>query len=272
MWALDVSQTREILTNLDVCPNRRLGQNFLINTRFVKTSVEWASLKPEDVVIEIGPGCGVLTGALIESGAQVFAVEKDKSFFHYIKEKFPISIWHGDALVMPIGTFDGLSPYKIVANLPYAIASVWLDRVLEQNRLPECMVLLVQKEAADRWLAKAGTKNFCALGINLQAAYTLKNKCCVGKSCFYPQPKVDSTLVHFEKRTDAYQFPVVVKLFLRKIFLHRRKQLGRICKEFSNEIANNFLNFLLENEISIHARAEEIPLEVWVKFSKSLSF
>ena len=77
MWALDLSQTRKILAHLGACPNRKLGQNFLINARFVQTSIEWAQLRPEDVVIEVGPGCGTLTGALIGTGAQVFAVEKD---------------------------------------------------------------------------------------------------------------------------------------------------------------------------------------------------
>lgn len=272
MWALDLSQTRKILAHLGACPNRKLGQNFLINARFVQKSLEWAQLNSEDVVVEIGPGCGTLTGALVEAGAQVFAVEKDACFFRYIQETFPISVCNEDALQFPIGTFDGSKSYKIVANLPYAIASVWLDFILEQVRLPECMVLLVQKEAANRWLSKAGTKNFGALSVNLQAAYSLANKCCVGKNCFYPQPKVDSLLIHLVKRTDAYIFPKDVKLFLRQVFLHRRQQIGRVCKTISNEVAERFLEFLSQKQIPNQIRAEEIDLDVWINFSKHFSF
>lgn len=272
MWALDLSQTRKILAHLGACPNRKLGQNFLINARFVQKSLEWAQLNPEDVVVEIGPGCGTLTGALVETGTQVFAVEKDACFFRYIQETFPVSICNEDALQFPIGTFDGSKSYKIVANLPYAIASVWLDLILEQVRLPECMVLLVQKEAANRWLSKAGTKNFGALSVNLQAAYSLANKCCVGKNCFYPQPKVDSVLIHLVKRTDAYIFPKDIKLFLRQIFLHRRQQIGRVCKTISNEVSERFLEFLSQKQIPHQIRAEEIDLDVWINFSKHFSF
>jgi len=268
MWALDLSQTRKILAHLGVRPNRKLGQNFLVNARFVQRSLEWAQLKPEEVVIEIGSGCGTLTGALVETGAQVFAVEKDTCFFRYIQETFPVSICNEDAVQFPIGTFNGTKFYKIVANLPYAIASIWLDRILEQVRLPECMVLLVQKEAANRWLSKPGTKNFGALSVNLQAAYTLDNKCCVGKNCFYPQPKVDSLLIHLVKRTDAYIFPQAVKLFLRQVFLHRRQQIGRVCKETPEEIAEIFLDFLSQEQIPHQTRAEEIDLDVWINFSK----
>lgn len=270
MWALNVRQTREILERLDVSPNRKLGQNFLINARFVHTALEWAQLKPKDVVIEIGPGCGTLTGALVETGASVFAVEKDACFFRYIKDNFPVSICNEDALEFPIGNFNGTQPYKIVANLPYAIASIWLDRILEQIQLPECMVLLVQKEAADRWLSKAGTKNFGALSVNLQAAYSLKNKCHVGKNCFYPQPKVDSSLIHLVKRSDYFLFSSHIKHFLRQIFLHRRQQIGRVCKDIANEIAKAFLEFLLQNQLSHQVRAEELDLGIWIKFAKQL--
>ena len=127
---------------------------------------------------------------------------------------------------------------------------------------------MVQKEAADRWLSKAGSKSFCALGIHLQAAYTLKNKCYVGKNCFYPQPKVDSTLIHLVKRSDAFLFSQPVKTFLRQIFLHRRQQMGRTCKAISSEIAGAFLDFLSQNQISHQIRAEEIDLEFWIRFAK----
>lgn len=269
--ALTLSQTKAILNRLGVCPNKKLGQNFLIEGRVVERSVAWAKATNGSIVVEIGPGCGTLTGSLVASGAKVFAVEKDPQFYQYISKNFPVNIVHGDAIEMPVGAFTLDQDYKVVANLPYAVASIWLDRILELERLPDEMVLLVQKEAADRWLSDAGTKHFSALGISLQAAYGLQASCCVAKRCFYPQPKVDSVLIHLVKKPEGYSFPKSVKCFMREIFMHRRQQIGRCCRENRAPFALSFLNFLQEQGIDIKTRAEAISLAIWVNFARKLS-
>ena len=129
--AFSLQQTRDILKKLCISPNRKLGQNFLIEPAIVQKSLEWAHIDSNDIVIEIGPGCGTLTDSLFHAGAKIFAVEKDRRLYQHIAEAFPIDIIHADALDFPVGHFDLGSPYKIVANLPYAVASVWLDKILE---------------------------------------------------------------------------------------------------------------------------------------------
>jgi len=270
MMAFSLSQTKAILAGLEVYPNKKLGQNFLINEQIVDRSVLWSNIQPGDFIVEIGPGCGTLTSSLIRANANVFAIEKDNTFYQYISENFSINIKHGDALEFPVGNFDLHAPYKIVANLPYAIASVWLDKILGLSCLPECMVLLVQKEAADRWLAPSGSKHFCALGINLQAAYCIKNKYPVSKRCFYPQPDVDSTLIHLQKRTDSIIFSPDFKQLIREIFIHRRQQIGRCCRSQNNDLSNKFLQYLAENNIDEKARAEDIPLKFWINFQQGI--
>lgn len=266
--AFSLQQTKDILKKLCISPNRKLGQNFLIEPTIVQKSLEWARINTNDVVIEVGPGCGTLTDSLFQSGARIFAVEKDRGLYEHIVETFPIDIIHGDALDFPVGNFDLSTPYKIVANLPYAVASVWLDEILELKKLPECMVLLVQKEAADRWFSSHSTKHFCALGINLQAAYKIIEKCCVAKRYFYPQPGVDSSLVLLEKKQDAFIFPKIFKQFIREAFIHRRQQIGRYCRESQATFSKDFLAYLNQNNFKDTLRAEEIPLTVWVNFAK----
>ncbi len=268
--ALSLSETKAILQALGVRPKRKWGQNFLIDPQIVHRSVEWAHLSPNEMVVEIGPGCGTLTDQLVAAQARVFAVEKEAAFASYLSQQFPIDCLQGDALQHPLGRFQPSAPYKVAANLPYAIASVWLDTLLEQSRLPEIMVLLVQKEVANRWLAAAGTKHFSALSISLQAAYALQQKCNVSKRCFYPQPKVDSMLICLQKRTDGWISPKNFKQWMRNIFLHRRQQLARVCKKIPSQFAEPFLTFLASQGIPQTVRAEAIPLERWVQFAKTI--
>ena len=266
--AFSLSETREILRRFGVCPKRKLGQNFLVDPRIVERSIQWAQVEPSEVVIEVGPGCGTLTDNLVKTGARVFAVEKDPILARHISEHFPINILQADAVDFPVGNFDLAQPYKVVANLPYAIASVWLDRVLELPRLPKTLVLLVQKEAADRWFSEVGCKSFGAIGIYLQAMYRLEQKCGVSKRCFYPQPKVDSILLHIQKRADGYLFPKEFKQFIRTLFTHRRQQISRTCKETHAPFVDDFLNFLEKQKLPKTVRAEAVPLELWIEFSK----
>ena len=268
--AFSLCETREILRNLGVCPRRRLGQNFLVDPRVVDRSVRWAGIVSPEVVIEVGSGCGTLTENLVKAGARVFAIEKDPIFARHVSQHFPINILQADAVDFPVGNFDLSQPYKVVANLPYAIASVWLDRLLELPRLPGKLVLLVQKEAADRWLSDAGNKSFGAIGIYLQALYRLEQKHNVGKRCFYPQPKVDSVLLHLQKRTDGYVFPKKIKQFIRKIFTHRRQQIAHACKESDVPFVEVFLDFLQkQGGFPKTIRAEAVPLEFWIAFSRT---
>src|SRR5688500_14983646 len=171
---LSPSATRELLAQLGHSPKRFLGQNFLIDGNIVRKSIELAGVAHDDVVVEVGPGLGTLTTALLEAGAQVWAVEKDRSLHAHLEAqlapRFPerFHLLEGDAVEHPLA---GLRPsgetaagFKVVANLPYAIATPWLDAVLS-GPLPQRLVLMLQQEAAQRYAATPGTKSFGAISI-----------------------------------------------------------------------------------------------------------
>lgn len=163
--------TRDLLARLGHHPKRFLGQNFLVDGNIVRKSLELAGITASDTVVEIGPGLGTLTSALLEAGAEVWAVEKDRTLHAHLTETLVptqpgLHLLEGDAMDHPRA---GLPPeraasFKVVANLPYAISTPWMDEILS-GPLPERMVLMLQLEAAERYVAGPGTKLFGAISI-----------------------------------------------------------------------------------------------------------
>lgn len=269
---LTLAQTKSLLNRLQLLPKRKMGQNFLVNSTYVVRSLDWAQVKLGDVVVEIGPGCGTLTTALVAANAQVYAVEKDRVLYAHIAETLPeVELVCDDALQSPVGRYDfSADAYKVVANLPYAIASILGDRILELAQLPVCMVLMVQKEAADRWFSSEGNKQFCPLSIFFQSAYQIENKCTVSKNCFYPQPKVDSVLLHLSRREHPFIFESDCKKLIRDIFVHRRQQIGHVCKSLDTALSRYLLSYLTSRNVPLSSRAESLPVEFWQLFAVEL--
>ena len=152
------TQTCEILRELGHNPSKKLGQNFLVDSNIVRKSLELADVSAGDYVVEVGPGLGTLTGALLERGAKVFAVELDKKLFAHLRSYFAgnanLNLINADAVDFPLAALPAqVRDFKIVANLPYAISTPWLDAVLS-GKLPSKMSLMLQKEAALRFSAK----------------------------------------------------------------------------------------------------------------------
>jgi 16S rRNA (adenine1518-N6/adenine1519-N6)-dimethyltransferase len=273
---LTPSATCQLLEKLGHTPNRRLGQNFLIDGNIVRKSIELANVSKEDIIIEIGPGLGTLTASLLETGATVYAIERDKTLFNYLQKTIvPLAnqrlhLMEGDALDQPLAGFPSSGqPFKIVANLPYAISTPWIDKVLNQNP-PDKMVLMLQKEAALRYSSKEGSKQFGAISVFLQSAYHTYMGHNVASSCFYPKPDVGSTLLCLEKKKDIFLFSKTTKKLIRNLFQHRRKQIGSALKMFPEEPRNKWLNDLAEESFSSKSRAEDIPIPLWQKLENHL--
>ena len=171
---LSPTATRDLLAQLGHQPVHRLGQNFLVDGNIVRKSLALAEVAAGDTVVEIGPGLGTLTSALLEAGAVVWAVEMDAVLEGHLAAtlgaQYPAAfhLLRGDAVEHPLAGLPGGS-CKVVANLPYSIATPWLDAVLSGN-LPTRLVLMLQQEAAERYAAQPGTKSFGAISIFLQAA------------------------------------------------------------------------------------------------------
>lgn len=269
---LTPTATRHLLERLGHEPRRRLGQNFLVDGNIVRKSLLLADLKPGDTVIEIGPGLGTLTRALLAAGMRVFAVEYDPRLAAYLREElvpaFPkrFSLMEGDAVDHPLAgyTSDGTEPgFKIVANLPYAISTPWLEAVLE-GPLPARMVLMLQKEAADRYTAKPGSKHFGAISVFLDATYQREPGHTVSRQCFHPVPGIDSVLLTLGRLPHPRCYRTDTRAAIRKLFIYRRKQIGAAAKlALPTNIAENWLKQLTAQQIKIDTRAEALPLSVW---------
>ncbi|MFI3291186.1 MAG: 16S rRNA (adenine(1518)-N(6)/adenine(1519)-N(6))-dimethyltransferase RsmA [Opitutales bacterium] len=268
---LSPSETFNILSELSHKPNKNLGQNFLIDSNIVRKSLDFAEVCSDDVVVEVGTGLGTLSGALITRAKYVYAVELDKKLYNYISEKYPhetyanFEVLNADALDFPFGSMpDSIKDFKIVANLPYAISTPWMDLAVE--RRPSRMSLMLQKEAAQRFAAKTD-KDFCPISIFVKSAYDICELYKVSASCFYPKPNVDSALLSLSLKQDAFFFKANTKNCIRKIFSQRRKQIGAIAKNISEEYPN--INTWLES-IDPKLRPEAISIASWQKLNEVL--
>lgn len=273
---LSPSATRSLLEQLGHRPNRQLGQNFLIDGNIVRKSLELAGVQPGTRVVEIGPGLGTLTGALLDAGAEVWAVEFDARLHaHLTAELLPradgrLHLMRGDAVEHPLAGYEAATgDFRIVANLPYAISSPWFEGVLA-GPLPQCTVLMVQRETADRFLAEPGTKSFGAISIFLQSAFTAAPGHAVSRNCFHPVPEVDSYLLNLQRRPESYRFRDTTRQLIRACFQQRRKQIGALLRRHAPEAAALWLPALEAAGLSLQSRPEQIAVAHWQQLDRLL--
>ena len=270
---LTPSSTRELLAQLGHQPKRFLGQNFLVDGNIVRKSLELAGITAGDVVVEVGPGLGTLTSALLEAGAEVWAVEKDRQLHAHLTETLvpahpKLHLLEGDAMDHPIAALppEKSARFKIVANLPYAISTPWMDAVLS-GPLPERMVLMLQAEAAQRYVAREGSKLFGGISIFLQSAYAVDPGHRVGAGCFHPRPDVESFLLNLGRLPAPFVFPAETKAHIRACFQQRRKQVGSILRDrLPAAAAEAWFARLATAGCSAQSRAEQIPVALWRDF------
>jgi 16S rRNA (adenine1518-N6/adenine1519-N6)-dimethyltransferase len=217
-------------------PNKRLGQNFLIDPNIVRKIVTLAELRPSDHVLEIGPGRGALTEALSRAAGHVTAVEVDPRLHAYLETRqmeLPnVELVCGDALTylvesLPIGTV-------VVANLPYYISTPLLFRLLEQRGHFPRMVLMLQDEVADRLVAQPGGSDYGVLSVMAQYAAEITKAFRVSAQCFRPRPEVASAVVllrtHDRTRLNP-QEEIAFRALVKAAFAHRRKTLINSLKD-----------------------------------------
>ena len=289
---LSPTATRELLEQLEHLPKKKLGQNFLVDGNIVRKSIELAELDADSCVVEIGPGLGTLTKAILKSGASLWTVERDTTLAEHLRIHFSdelnlfptmnegspakqamLQLIEGDCLDYPTAGLPkatAVTGYKIVANLPYAVSTPWMDAVIS-GELPERMVLMLQKEAGDRYTAPHGSKTFGAISIFLQSAFKVHSKHLVSAQCFHPAPKVDSVLLRLDRRTDVIHFNLAARECIRRIFTQRRKQLGALCKNDSQAGAPIWFDELLTNGVSPTVRPEELAIEHWQSITRFIN-
>jgi len=215
--------------NLPVVPNRELGQHFLVDENILGVVGRLAELDGDDVVLEVGAGLGVLTTYLADRVSRVCAVELDRALEPHLRtqlgERGNVELVFGDALRLPLHEVDP-APGKLVANLPYQIATPLVAESLGGLPAIRLWCVMVQREVADRFFAPAGTKSYGAVSVLVRLTAVRTGLHPVARSCFVPPPNVDSALVAFRRTRDwGVELPSV-RAVVQAAFAHRRKTLA----------------------------------------------
>jgi len=251
-------------------PRKSLGQNFLRDRSYLTSIVGALNLSSEDQVLEIGPGTGVLTRALAEQAGRVVAVELDRSLVAALRSELGaesnVEIVEGDALSFdPDKYFSG--PYKLAGNIPYYITGPIIRRYLELPSQPRAMVLMVQREVAQRLTARPGDMSL--LGLAAQFYADVRAVVRVPRRAFHPAPKVDSTVVLLTPR------PTPVPLELRDSFFSlaragfgsKRKTLGNALSHGLGTTRDEARDLLNRADVDPQRRAETLSLEEWASLT-----
>lgn len=251
---------------------KSFSQNWLIDKSVVRKIVEAAAIKKGEAVLEIGPGRGVLTEALVQAGAKVTAVEADKDLIEPLHQMFghKIQLVRADILsadLNQLGLEDG--KYKLVANLPYNITSAILEKFLSQAPKPSRLVVMVQKEVADRIVAKPPKMSLLSVACQIYAEGRKIVK--VPAKSFRPAPKVDSSVVGLDLVKPRKGVDPEAVIALAKIgFSARRKQLQKNLSEAQIEDSPSIKQALQNLKLDPRVRAENLTVDNWINLYKEV--
>lgn len=269
-----VKNIKILLKKYNLSPRKELGQNFLIDANILRKIINAADLNSNGLVLEVGPGLGFLTLELAKNSKKVIAVEKDEKMAEILKDILKeqniknVEIIKADILKIkhgPMAKWLNGYDYKVVANLPYYITAPVIRKFLENENKPGEMILMVQKEVAQRICAKPPKMNLLAVSVQFYAKPEIVSF--VSKKSFWPQPKVDSAIIrinpriHTDKKTDSHRFFQIV----RAGFSQPRKQ---ILNNLSKKLELNkqeVISWLTANKINPERRAETLTLNDWIR-------
>ncbi len=221
----------EYLEKNNFHPGKMLGQNFLIDENFLDFIVKATNPLPEEHILEVGPGFGALTRKLIESKANLTAIEFDHRLCDYLRENIEddnFTLIEGDAVRVNVADIYGEeTPFRAIANLPYSISSIFVARMLELTNPPRDMFFMLQKEMALRLAAEPNTKSYGALSVRTQTYYDVKVLRIVPPQVFHPAPEVDSAIVGFYKKENAlgHEERQLITKVTKMVFSQRRKMM-----------------------------------------------
>ena len=262
----------ELFREYGVVPLKKLGQNFLADANVLTRIASAAGLRADACCLEIGPGAGALTAELARRAARVVAVEVDRGLIPLLQftlQAFDnVRIVHGDILKQDLHALArehfGGAPFAVVANLPYNITTPAVMRLIESGLPITHMVFLVQREVGERFCAMPGTKEYGALSVAVQYAYTVRRLFTVSPNCFMPKPKVESVVVRLEARERPAADVDDTLLFfgmVRALFAMRRKTVANNLFAYRPDAAKEvLLNALNSAGIRPDARAETLSI------------
>jgi len=269
---MKLTEMRELLAARDIQLTKSLGQNFLHDANQLQKIVEAAELSKADKVFEIGPGLGPLTELLLENAGEVLAIEMDRRLVEVLRERFPqLNLLHDDALEFLRREPRDWSDWKLVANLPYSVASPILVELAQSPRRPERMVTTLQLEVAQRLMAQADDDDYGVLTLLVQLDYEPRDSFKIPADCFFPPPNVDSMCVVLQRRARPLladgQRAAFMKI-VKRAFSQRRKMMMKLLKQ--DWAADKLAAAFAELKISPQERAEKLSLEQFVALTERL--
>jgi 16S rRNA (adenine1518-N6/adenine1519-N6)-dimethyltransferase len=266
-----VDEVKAICSELNIVPHKSKGQSFLINDEVIDQIIDQAGVLSDDLVLEVGPGLGVLTEGLLKVAGEVVAVELDDKLVNYLQNKFvnnkKLRIIHQDVLNTDVNDIIPKNrEYRVIANLPYNITSRFLRIFMALDRAPVDMVLMLQKEVAERIVTPPGKMS--KLSVMMQFYGRPEILFMVDKTSFWPEPAVNSAIIRIELKKDLPD--INIKRFFELVnigFSARRKQLKNNLAgglKISNDEAEAMLKKL---NLNVKARAQDLTIEDWVKLA-----
>jgi 16S rRNA (adenine1518-N6/adenine1519-N6)-dimethyltransferase len=274
-----LSEMRQILSEGDIRLTKSLGQNFLHDSNQLKRIVDAAQLSKSDKVLEVGPGLGPLTELLLEHACEVLAIEKDARLLRFLTKRFEPSIRASKLLLLHADALEYLRQkdrvwfgWKLVANLPYNVASPILVDLAQAQLGPDQMVVTLQLEVAKRLMAEPGNADYGVLTLLVQLKYAPQDWFKIPAGCFFPAPDVDSACISLTRRPHLLLDHAAQAAFtniVKRSFSQRRKMMLKLLKADWKAID---LELAFERaQLSPSARAESVTLQQFVELTSSLN-
>lgn len=262
------------MDNSRIRPKKSLGQHFLTDNNIVEKILKVADIKPDETIVEIGPGRGIMTRRLAEVSGQLIAIELDDRLYSYLKEDLKdlpnLELIHEDALGFAYEEIPG--EFKVVANLPYYISTPMIFRLMEVKEKITSMTLMLQREVAERVVAPPGTKEYGPLSISIGYHCQPKIEFFVSRRSFSPQPRVDSAVMTFLLRKEPKVLVKDPSLFFKTVragFSSRRKMLKNSLSGLG--ISTDMIEAALEKSgIETKRRGETLSIEEFATLADNL--
>lgn len=264
------------LEKLGMRPDRGLGQNFLMDGNLLDFIVRASGVQAGERVLEVGPGFGALTRKLLAAGAKLTSIEFDHRLAEYLRSEISspdFTLIEADACrvdyseLFPVGT-----EYRAIANLPYAISTVFIARLLGAESRPKSMLFMLQKEMGERLAAEPKSKAYGALSVRCQLLYDVSIVRVVPPEVFHPAPEVDSALVEF-RRHDRFDLPMTlfnkIDKLVKLAFSQRRKQLGKVLAK-GGYGAESVSKAFAECGLPLEIRPDQVAVENFYRLGKFL--
>ena len=246
---------------------KSLGQNFLKYSKYARELVDNLRIEANDLIIEIGPGNGIVTDILSKSPVDLILIEKDSSLFERLKFKYPKAlVINEDIMNINIPELTNGKDYKVIGSLPYNISKLIIHNFLNYVHPPELMSFIIQKEVAAEYNAKAPRASLIGTLTKLNADITLGS--IIPSSAFFPVPKVDGRIVKFQNIKISTSDLIKIKSLIKMGYSHPRKVLPSNLNAFDKEIVKQFL---ISNNLDVKIRASELTNEEWVLLYKYLN-